>query len=163
MTLQIKDSIEQTYRHHVIDCAGAQLLISARSLATVCRVEGEVDAANAENLTQEIRHYARLKSPLIIDFSRVEFLGLAGFRGLLVIVEEQRKSHLHCSVIAGATMRPLLRIVTDHSLPLVASMAEALQQIDDVVQAHRQFFSDIVSQRQVRCADSVARAAEMGS
>src|SRR5882757_3174550 len=51
---------------YVTDCAGARLYVYARSLATVLRVDGEVDASNAERVTQEIRRFARLQSPLIL-------------------------------------------------------------------------------------------------
>ncbi|OBA62563.1 sulfate transporter [Mycobacterium sp. 1100029.7] len=121
-----------------MDCAGARLHVHARSSATVLSVDGEVDASNAHLLEQAIRRYARLNAPLILDLTEVDFLGMAGFRALLVLNCEHQRAGLHWSVIGGARLRRLTRIVTNHGLPLVDSVSEALQIIDDGIRLRRQ-------------------------
>lgn len=130
------------------DFNGARLYVYARSLGTVLRVDGEIDASNATHVAQAIRRFARLKTPLILDLSHLEFLSIEGFRALLVLNREHHEARMHCSVVTGAAIRPLLHIVTDHGLPVVGSVAEALQLIEDLVRARRRFLSDMVRNRQ---------------
>jgi len=151
------DSPDQSRRRYAADCAGAQVHVYARSLATVLRIEGEIDASNAERIAQEIRRFARLKTPLILDLSHLNFLAIAGFRALLMLNHEHKRDRLHCSVIPGPAMRPLLRIITDHGLALADSVPEALQLIDDVIRTRRQFLSDVAQQRVERRTQPLLR------
>lgn len=50
---------------YMADFARAHLFVYARSLGTVLRVDGEVDASNARDLTATIRRFGRLKTPLV--------------------------------------------------------------------------------------------------
>jgi hypothetical protein len=118
---------------HEIDCAGAQLHVHARSSATVLCLEGGIDASNADLLGRAIRRYSRLRAPLILDVSQLDFLGMTGFRTLLVLNGEHRQARLHWSVVGGARLERLTRVVTDHDLPLADSVPEALQFAEDFV------------------------------
>lgn len=129
------------------DFNGARLYVYARSLGTVLRVDGEIDAANADQFAQTIRRFSRLKSPLILDMSQLDFMSLDGFRALLALNHEHQQARVHFSVVAGAAMRPMLHIVNDHGLPVVGSVAEALQLIDDLVKSRRQLLIGIVRDR----------------
>jgi anti-anti-sigma regulatory factor len=61
----------------------APLFAYARSLGTVLRVDGDIDASNAKELTQAIRNFARLTTPLVLDLSRLRLISVEGFRVLL--------------------------------------------------------------------------------
>ncbi len=132
---------------YMADFNGARLYVFARSLGTVLRVDGEIDASNANDVAHAIRQFARLKTPLILDLSHLEFLSTDGFRALLVLNHENQRSRVHCSVVAGAALRPLLRIVKEHGLPVVGSVPEALQLIEDIVRARRRLLSGAVRHR----------------
>lgn len=132
------------------DFNGARLFVYARSLGTVLRIDGEIDASNAGHVAQAIRRFTRLKTPLILDLSHLDFLSIDGFRALLVLNHEHQRARVHCSVVAGPAMRPLLGIVSDHGLPVVGSVAEALQLIEDIVRSRRALLSDMVRERHVR-------------
>ncbi|WP_197520840.1 STAS domain-containing protein [Mycobacterium sp. E2238] len=106
-----------------------QLHVQLRGLATVLRVRGEVDASNADLLARAIRRFVRLRAPLILDLSRVDYLGSAGLRVLLLVQDECELARLHCSVVGGVALRRLTRLVTGLGLPLVDSVADALQLI----------------------------------
>ncbi len=123
---------------YAIDCAGAQVNVHARSLATVLRIEGEIDAANADLVAQTVRRFARLNAPLVLDLSHLDFIGSAGLRALLLLSEEQRQARLHCNVVTGAALRRLTRVVSDHGLPVVDSVTEALQNTHEFIHARRQ-------------------------
>lgn len=131
-----------------VDFSAARLHVYARSLATILRVDGEIDASNADSIAHEIRRFRRLKTPLILDLSHLDFLSVDGFRALLVLNHEHHKAGVHCSVITGSAMRPLLRIVINHGLPVVDSVAEALQLIEDVISSRRQFLATLARQRE---------------
>jgi anti-anti-sigma factor len=111
---------------------GARLCVYARSLGTVVRIDGEIDASNANNVAQAIRGFARLKTPLILDLSHLDFLSIDGFRALLVLNREHQRAGVRCSLVVGTAMRPLLHTINNHGLPVVGSVAEALQLIDDM-------------------------------
>jgi anti-anti-sigma factor len=131
---------------YTIDCAGAQVNVHARSLATVLRVEGEIDAANADLVAQTVRRFARLKAPLVLDLSHLDFIGSAGLRELLLLIEEHRQARLHCNVVSGAALRRLTRVVSDHGLPVVDSVPEALQNTHEFIHARRQLLTGLARQ-----------------
>lgn len=121
--------VEERLHCYEIDCAGAQLDVQAHGLATVLRARGEIDASNADLVSQAIRRFVRLRIPLILDLSRVDYLGSAGLRVLLVIQDECQLARLHYSVVGGVALRRITRLVTGLGLPLVDSVPEALQLI----------------------------------
>ncbi|MDT5223052.1 MAG: hypothetical protein QOG19_459 [Mycobacterium sp.] len=137
------DQRHPRYRY-VIDCDGARLFIYARGLATVLRVDGEIDGFNAARIATEIRRFSEVATPLILDLSRLDFLGIDGFQELLAVSYDHHTAGLHCSIVKGLAMRPLLRIVSDHGLPLVKSVPEALQLIDDAFSGSRQSLQRLV-------------------
>lgn len=126
---------------------GAHLFVYARNLGTVLRVDGEVDACNANDLTGAIRNFARLKTPLVLDLSHLRFVSVEGFRALLLLNDEFRKARVYCSVVGGAAVRPLLRIVHHNGLSIAGSVPEAFQNLEDVLRARRQFLSDLARPR----------------
>lgn len=130
--------------------AGAQVFVYARCLATVVRIDGEIDAANAKDLTEAVRSFARLKTPVVLDLSGLRFVSVEGFRALLAVNDELRKARVHCSVVTGTAIRPLLRIVHDNGLATTESLAEAFQTIADILEARRRFLSDLPRTRTPR-------------
>jgi anti-anti-sigma factor len=133
---------------YVIDCAGAQVRVHARSLATVLRIEGEIDPSNADLVAQTVRRFARLKAPLVLDISHLDFLGSAGLQALLLLNEEHRQARLHCNVVSGAALERLTGVATDHGLPVVDSVPEALQNTHDFIHARRQLRPRLARQRE---------------
>ena len=144
----LPDRLGEPRCRYVIDCAGAQVHVHARRLATVLRVEGEIDVSNADLVAQAIRRFARLKAPLILDVSELDFLGVAGLRALLLLHEEHRQARLHCNVVSGAALQRLTGVASDHGLPVVDSVPEALQNIHDFIHARRQLLWGLARQRE---------------
>lgn len=136
----------------------AHLFVYSRYLGTVLRVDGEVDASNAKDLTQAIRNFARLKTPLVLDLSHLRFVSVEAFRALLGLNDELRKARVYCSVVGGAAVRPLLRIVHHNGLAIAGSVPEAFQNLQDILQARRQFLSELARPRpaQAQAAHSAA-------
>jgi anti-anti-sigma factor len=128
---------EHTRSRFSIDCAGAQLEVHTRRQATVLRFGGEIDASNAGLVGQTICRFARLNAPLIIDISRLNFLGIAGFRTLVAFNEQIQVTGPSCQVVPGAALRRLTRFVTNHGLPLTDSVSEAVACADDAARTCR--------------------------
>jgi anti-anti-sigma factor len=148
---------------YLIDCAGAQLRVHARSLATVLRVDGEIDACNADLVARAIRRVSQLKSPLILDLCHLDFLDIAGLRALITLNHENQEAKLHCSVVSGPTLHRLTRVVADHGLPTVDSVPEALQLVADAVNARRQFLSRQVRQEEAERNTPATRGIDIPS
>lgn len=140
MPMHAVDSQDQRrprYRY-VVNCDGAQMFVYARSLATVVRIDGGVDASNAGQIAAEVRRFTKARTPLIIDLSHLDFLGIEGFQQLLALNHQHQAAGLYCRMVTGVALRPLLRVVRDHGLPLVRSVPEALQLIEDALATRRQ-------------------------
>jgi anti-anti-sigma factor len=142
------DRLGEPRNRYVIDCAGAQVHVHARRPATVLRIEGEIDASNADLVALTIRRFARLKAPLVLDVSHLDFLGSAGLRALLLLNEEHRQARLHCNIVSGAALRRLTRVDSDHGLPVVNSVPEALQSTHDFIYARRRLLPGLARQRE---------------
>ena len=143
------DQRRPRYRY-VVNCDGADTFVYARSLATVVRIDGGIDASNAGQIAAEIRRFTRARMPLIIDLSHLDFLGIEGFQQLLALNRQHQAAGLYCNVVSGVALRPLFRLVRDHGLPLVRSVAEAQQLIDDALATRRQAPRLVVSTRDQR-------------
>lgn len=128
---------EERLECYEIDCSGANLHVQARGLATVLRIDGEIDAANANLVAQAIRRFVRLRTPLILDVSRVDYLGSAGLRALLLVDDECRFAQMQCSVVGGVALFRLTRLLPRHGLSLADSVPQALQRIEDRIRARR--------------------------
>lgn len=133
-------------RRNTIDCAGARLRVTARSLATVLSLEGDIDLTNAGRLVTAVQRFAKLGVPLVVDCSRTEFIGLAGFRALLVLDQDFHRCGLQWCVVSGAAMRPLLRVSANHGLPLAESIPEALRYIEEDAGERHSRLADLVRQ-----------------
>ncbi|OBF14321.1 sulfate transporter [Mycobacterium sp. ACS4054] len=124
-----------------MDCAAAQIHVHARSTATILRIVGEVDASNTGLVTEAIRRFARLRAPLILDLTGLDFLAGSGLRALLVLNEEHREAHLRCWVVGGSALRRLTRVLPDHGLPIAESVEVALDHIEGATTARRRLVS----------------------
>lgn len=122
----LSNRLEPPLYSYAIDCAEAQLLVYPRIPATVVRIEGEIDASNAEFIGRAIRRFAR-QTPLIVDASHLDYVGSAGLQVLLILTDERRHAGLHCSVVGGPALHRLTRVVVDHGLSLADSVTDALQ------------------------------------
>lgn len=124
---------EQPGERGLIHCGRARLYGHACSRAAVLRIEGEIDASNAKLVGQAVRHFSGSNTPLILDLSHLDFLGVVGFRSLLVLDEEYRRGQLLYTVVSGPALRQLTRVFGDQGLPIVDSVIEGLQDIDEAV------------------------------
>ncbi|WP_082959898.1 STAS domain-containing protein [Mycobacterium sp. E2462] len=131
-----------------IDCAGAQLHVHARSVATVLRIEGDVDAYNAGLLTETIRRFSRLRAPLILDLTDLDFMSVAGLTAVELLSREARRANVRCVVVDGSALRRITRVLPARGLSLADSVPTALRDIDRATRARRRFASRLASQQE---------------
>ena len=94
---------------------------------TLIRVDGELDAANADQLAAYVQHNARHSKRVILDLRGLEFIGTAGFSAL-------HRINVVCSAAqaswAMATSTPVSRLLRvcdpDCTLPVTTPADEPL-------------------------------------
>ncbi|MGV0634260.1 STAS domain-containing protein [Mycolicibacillus trivialis] len=96
----------------------------------VLAVRGEIDAANAADLTEAARDGVAHCQWLVLDLTEVEFMGTAGFAALHGI--DTVIDGVSWALVPSAAVTRLLRICdADGVLPSQRSMAEALAYVRD--------------------------------
>lgn len=128
---------------YLIDCAGAQLRIYRRSLATVLCFYGEIDVSNNDLVAGAVGRYLRLNTALVVDLSGLTFLAVAGYRTLISLNGAQHRAQSQLTVVTGPALRPLVRAFPGHGLLLVGSITQALRLMDAGVREPRDFLSDV--------------------
>jgi len=95
-------------------------------MATVITVEGEIDASNTKHFTEAICHFAGLLTPLIVDLSPADFVGVDAFVALLTVNDKRGRSDPPFAVVTGSAISPLEKAFPDHGLHLADSVDAAL-------------------------------------
>ena len=114
---------------------GLRLSSQPRPPATLITISGEIGAYNAERVNDYVLRFVHIDHPLVLDLSRVEFLGTAGLRAILRFAAERRTLGQDRALVVSDAGKFLLRMAVHHSLaagkPLVAvrSVDEALQRL----------------------------------
>ncbi len=106
---------------------GVRLYSYLRRRATVIEVGGEIDAHNAQHVTDYLADFIYVGHPLVLDLSGVDFLGTAGFRAILQFAEERRRAERHWALVSSDAVKILLRVEPNHRLPTAGSVDTALQ------------------------------------
>jgi anti-anti-sigma factor len=92
--------------------------------ATVITAQGEIDAANANELTEYVEHFVRQSGRVILDLSGLDFIGTAGFSALHRINVVCSVAGAHWVLVPGPAVHRLLRICDpDDTLPTALSLA----------------------------------------
>jgi len=93
----------------------------------VIREDGELDASNAAQLADHVRHCATYCEWLVLDLNDLEFIGTAGFSALQSISAWCADAMIYCTTVPGAAVTRLLGICDAAcDLPTTASVADAL-------------------------------------
>ncbi len=94
--------------------------------ATVITAQGEIDAANANQLTEYVEGFARQSGRVILDLSGLDFIGTAGFSALHRINVVCSAMGAQWVLVPGPAVRRLLRICDpDGTLPTTLWLAHS--------------------------------------
>ena len=98
----------------------------------VVTAHGEIDATNAQDFVDyALRHAARINR-LVLDLSRVEFFGTAGFSALHTLNVRCAGESIEWASVPGDAVKRVLRICDpDSTLPIGGSIEAALSVVDD--------------------------------
>lgn len=77
---------------------------------------GEVDAASASGLTEHIEQHLTGYQQLVLDLSRLEFFGTAGFSMLHRVHSRCARTGVDWVLVPGAEVRRLLRVCDPEGL-----------------------------------------------
>jgi anti-anti-sigma factor len=116
---------------------GVWLCSYPHSHATVIEVGGEIDAHNAQHVTDYFADFIYVGHPLVLDLSRVDFLATAGFKAILQFADECRRRERHWALVGSHAVKILLRIEPNHRLPTAASVDTALQRFAALTKPER--------------------------
>jgi anti-anti-sigma factor len=95
--------------------------------SVVISAHGELDASNAAQLADYVRHCAARSKSVIVNLSGVEFFGTAGFSALHTINVECAGADVHWAVVPSKAVSRLLRICDpDNALPLAKTVPASL-------------------------------------
>lgn len=93
----------------------------------VISVNGELDAANADEFAGHVQHCAMYCDWLVLDLTDLEFIGTTGFAALNNTNQRCADAGIRCTLVPGLAVARLLRICDpDHQLPTTTSVAGAL-------------------------------------
>lgn len=133
---------------HVLDCHGAWVQVHARSVATVLKVGGEIDAANVEHLGASLRRFVSLRDAVIVDVGAVEFISLQGVRQLFVFNRECHSAGILWALVPGKHVDRILHAAhLPLTLPTVDSVVEAIHQFVAARRDRAQLLHSLVSRR----------------
>lgn len=88
---------------------------------------GEVDAASANGLTERIEQHLTGYRQLVLDLSRLEFFGTAGFSMLHRVHSRCARTGVDWVLVPGAEVRRLLRVCDPEGLlPTATNIVSAV-------------------------------------
>jgi anti-anti-sigma factor len=98
-----------------------------RPSGTLIRVDGELDAANADQLVAYVQHGVVHSGRLILDLRGLKFIGTAGFSALHRINVACSAAQAYWAMATSPAVARLLRICDpDGTLPVTTPLAEPL-------------------------------------
>jgi len=95
----------------------------------VIEVGGDIDARNAGGVSRYLLGFVHVGRPLVLDFSAVDFVNVAGFSAVLRFAAECRQAGRDWVLVASDAVKLLLRLAPGYRMPVVESLDEALQRL----------------------------------
>jgi anti-anti-sigma factor len=125
-----KPAFSDRVHTEVLDCRDARLTVRKDEHLTVIAVTGEIYASNVDDVSRRVRTLIPPVGELIVDLSRIEFIGVAGLKVLLWVNAERARTNSPWVLVASSSVARLLRVSDPGgTLPMVTSSAEALRRI----------------------------------
>ncbi|WP_156685721.1 STAS domain-containing protein [Mycobacterium sp. Marseille-P9652] len=136
-------SVAQSWQH------SRTALFSARwdPSATLITVDGELDAANADELAGYVQHSASRGRRVILDLRGLDFIGTAGFSALHRINVVCSGAQVEWAMVPSPAVARLLRICDpDGTLPVTSPAQEPLVPADRATPARPEDLLQLVAQ-----------------
>ncbi|CDO87306.1 sulfate transporter [Mycobacterium triplex] len=108
-------------------CRTAQFSATWSAAGTVVTVDGELDAANSDQLASYVQRNARHARRVILDLRALNFIGTAGFSALHRINVVCSGARLSWALVPSPAVCRLLRVCDpDGTLPVTTPIEEPL-------------------------------------
>ncbi|GLE52705.1 STAS domain-containing protein [Mycobacterium montefiorense] len=108
-------------------CRTAQFSATWSASGTVIAIDGELDAANADQLAVYVERNARRARRVILDLRELDFIGTAGFSALHRINVACSGAQLSWAMVPSPAVLRLLRVCDpDGTLPVTTPIEEPL-------------------------------------
>ncbi len=108
-------------------CRTAQISMQRDASGTLIAVDGELDAANADELASYVQRNVSRTNRVILDLRGLEFIGTAGFSALHRINVACSAAQVHWAMAPSPAVSRLLRVCDpDGTLPITEPTAEPL-------------------------------------
>ncbi len=115
---------------YLIDCNGAWLCPYVEDGATIVRIGGEIDACNADRVSENVFRYAATASGLVVDATAVDFCCARGLRDLMTLDKHCHDSGIEWALVTSGSVRRMLEVTgVNNTLPLVDSVSTAVQSL----------------------------------
>lgn len=105
----------------------AQFTARLNSMGTVIGIDGELDAANADQLAAYVQRSIRQSKRVVLDLRHLKFIGTAGFSALHRINVVCSAAQASWAMVPSPAVSRLLRVCDpDGTLPVTTPEAEPL-------------------------------------
>jgi anti-anti-sigma factor len=127
------------------DCGRAQIRAHFRHLATVVRIQGDVDTGNVDRLGERTRRFIMANDPVVLDLSGVKSFAEEGISLLQAVAEGCRSAKIEWTLVASPAVTALLRdSELDDAFPTARSAQEALHYFAEVIDQRRRLLLPLV-------------------
>ncbi|BAX91308.1 sulfate transporter [Mycobacterium shigaense] len=110
-------------------CRTAQFSVQLHTAGVVITADGELDAANADQLATYVQRNVARAGRVILDLRGLEFIGTAGFSALHRINVACSAEQVQWATVPSAAVARLLRVCDpDGTLPITEATDEPLLQ-----------------------------------
>lgn len=141
MTVLFDPTASDSTRHHgnpVLECGGARMRAQCRHLATVVTVSGVIDGTNVDAVRDYSRRFILPDKPFILDLCGVDLLATQDSQFLYRIDEGCRTAGVEWALVPSPAVTRVLPVGDDDAtLPVAASVHEALHYFADDISARR--------------------------
>ncbi len=126
------------YGNPAVDCDGAQMRALCRQLATVVTVNGDVNIANIDRISDYAKRFILTEKPFVLDLSGVNSFTSEGISLLYGIDEDCHHAGVEWSIIASPPVHRTLRLSGEReTFPTAGSVPEALHHFADSIGERR--------------------------
>jgi anti-anti-sigma factor len=126
------------YGNPAFDCDGVRMRARCRQLATVVTVTGDIDAANAERVTEYAKRFVLAEKPFVLDLSGVSSFAAEALSIFYDLDAQCEQTGDEWSMVGSQPVLQALRASGSlDDMPVTASVPEALHHFSEGILARR--------------------------
>ena len=135
-------NVATRHGYGTFNCGGAQIRAHCRHLATVVTVRGDIDAGNAERVSEYLWRFTLGSNPVVLDLSDVSHFAAKGASLVRRLDEDCRAAGVEWILVASPAVAALLD--DRGELPIARSVREALRTLAEAIVDRRQLVLPLI-------------------